>query len=619
MKNHPSADSHADFVDTAIADLLVTQAIAELQQPPTVVSPLGVVPKKGTDKYRLVWDGRYVNSHLVIPTFSYETLAVLPDWARLGDWVFTIDLKSGFHHVDLHPDFWHYMGFSWKGKFYCFTAMPFGLGPAPWCYTVLMQAVLSHFRQSGHRVSGYLDDSIWFHASLLGAAELRCLVLRTFDALGLVVNFPKSHLDIVHCCPYLGMIADFARGVYTVPASKKENLVSLIRAVLQRSSSVSVRELARIKGKLISMSWAFGLAVSFFTKSMDKDIAAAQSWQSSVSISQTTAQELQFWLDNFDVFDGSKPMWRSSKIDYVVHVDAAGRSAAAAGGWGAWMTVDGVKHTARGVWQSSAESVLSSTFQELQACLLALQSFHRSVPAGHGQFFQGKSVQLVTDSNNAFLALSRGRVYAADSVRVTQQVFLFCFEHSIDLSVVWVPREDNCEADALSKCVDSEDVMICPAVFNELSRRWGPFTVDLFASSASKLLPKYYSAVSTPDTAGVDAFAFLWDGMSWAHPPFRLISRVWQHAAECGARICLLVPVWRNKPWWQLIVPDGGSKFAAVVHDFNLLSPAVGLFMDVSADGIARPKPKYNWHSIALLLDFHSPLADSDRIVTPEF
>ncbi|GJP50727.1 hypothetical protein CLOM_g9872, partial [Closterium sp. NIES-68] len=51
---------------------------------------------------------RKVNNYLDIPKFKYEGLAEL---IRPGDWMFSIDLKSGYHHVEIHPSCWKFLGF----------------------------------------------------------------------------------------------------------------------------------------------------------------------------------------------------------------------------------------------------------------------------------------------------------------------------------------------------------------------------------------------------------------------------------------------------------------------------------------------------------------------------
>ncbi len=55
LKNAPSALEHHEFVTTAVAEMVAEKAITMLPpgEKPWVVSPLGVVPKKGADKFRL--------------------------------------------------------------------------------------------------------------------------------------------------------------------------------------------------------------------------------------------------------------------------------------------------------------------------------------------------------------------------------------------------------------------------------------------------------------------------------------------------------------------------------------------------------------------------------------
>ncbi len=68
---------------------------------PLVVSPLGVVPKRGIDKFRLDVNLRYVNKHLGKKTFKYERLKDLADMAERKDYAVSYDLMSGYYHVGL--------------------------------------------------------------------------------------------------------------------------------------------------------------------------------------------------------------------------------------------------------------------------------------------------------------------------------------------------------------------------------------------------------------------------------------------------------------------------------------------------------------------------------------
>jgi hypothetical protein len=81
----------------------------KVAQRPWIVSPLRVVPK-GIDKLRLILDLRYINSFLKIDSFKYESLKTIPHLCKLQDLLFSVDLKSGYHHVDIYRDYWQFFG-----------------------------------------------------------------------------------------------------------------------------------------------------------------------------------------------------------------------------------------------------------------------------------------------------------------------------------------------------------------------------------------------------------------------------------------------------------------------------------------------------------------------------
>ena len=598
-KNHPSAFEHEDFVTTTISELLATKTVVELHHRPKVVAPLGVVPKH-PNKLRLIWDGRYVNKHLVIPDLKYEGLGFLPEVLQLNDYMFTIDLKSGYHHLDIHPDFWEYLGFEWQGKYYCFTQLPFGLASACWAFSLLTKTALRAIREKLHvRCSGYLDDSIYAHQDPAALQVLKHQVLDMFKQFGFVVNLKKSQLDVSRAKKYLGMIVHTDANQFEVPADKRERLMEGIKAALSSPRQVHVRDLARVKGRLMSMSWAFGPMVKLFTKEMDKAILTAASWDSFVALHPECVHELEFWHGSYAIFHGRQQIWRDTSFDVLVHTDAAGKDRFSYGGWGGWHGQGDELQTARGRWGAEPAG-RSSTWQELQAITLCLQSFNR-----YGEL-RGKNIQLNTDSFNAFLAIQKASVRVPANVQLIKQLFWYCYEHDIRLAAAWIPRAENQLADTLSKWVDKNDWRIHPDVFAMLTQRWGAFDIDLFASHTNHVVPKYFSQCHTPDTVGVNAFAFVWGRACWANPPFCLIGKVFQHAKRCGARVCMIAPRWPHAPWWHVLVPRRG-QFSKFVTDFVWLPPAHGLSLPGST-GNERAVGVPKWGCFALLLDFQAPV-----------
>ena len=91
---------------------------------PRVCSPLQVV-FNSSGKPRLVLDLRYINQCLLNQKFKYEGLDLVPAMFECNNYFFTFDLKSGYHHVDIHTDCWTYLDLPWNNKFYVFGMLCF--------------------------------------------------------------------------------------------------------------------------------------------------------------------------------------------------------------------------------------------------------------------------------------------------------------------------------------------------------------------------------------------------------------------------------------------------------------------------------------------------------------
>lgn len=102
---------------------------------------------------------------------------------------------------------------------------------------------------------------------------------------------------------------------------------------------------------------------------------------------------------------------------------------------------------ARGCW-FSADCMKSSTFREVKAITLVLEFHCKDV--------RGKKVLHQTDNKNAELILSvrsRNKELHQEAVAV----YIRCREFNMRLSVEWVSRDDNVEADQLSRFNDPND------------------------------------------------------------------------------------------------------------------------------------------------------------------
>ena len=77
-----------------------------------------------------------------------------------GDYLFSFDLKSGYHHVDIAEVHQKYLGFSWWGCYYVLTVLLFGLSTACYMFTKLLRPLVRYWHSKGLRLVVYLDDGL---------------------------------------------------------------------------------------------------------------------------------------------------------------------------------------------------------------------------------------------------------------------------------------------------------------------------------------------------------------------------------------------------------------------------------------------------------------------------
>ena len=200
----------------------------------------------------------------------------------------------------------------------------------------------------------------------------------------------------------------------------------------------------------------------------------------------------------------------------------------------------------------------SSTFREVNAIRLVLESFCEEV--------RGKEVLHRTDNKNAELVLSVGS-RNKELHHETVAVYKLCRELTMRLSVEWVRRDYNVEADQLSRLNDRNDYTLDPACSRYIDHLWGPHTVDRFASLQTRQLERFCSRYRKPRCEAVDTFTVSrLKENNWIFPPPYLIPRVLKHSAV----------------WWPLLVNTDGSWKAFITGSMTF-QPCQGIFVSGSA------------------------------------
>ena len=64
------------------------------------------------------------------------------------NWLFSFDIKFGYHYIDIFPPDQESLGFSWSKdgviRFYKFTVLPFGISTGPYIFTKVLRPLIRY-------------------------------------------------------------------------------------------------------------------------------------------------------------------------------------------------------------------------------------------------------------------------------------------------------------------------------------------------------------------------------------------------------------------------------------------------------------------------------------------
>ena len=590
LKNHASARHEVQFVENALHDLVQAGCIVRAEEQPVVCSPLSVV-RSSSGKRRLVLDLRYVNTFLWKDRFKYEDIKTAIQMIDTGDYAITFDLKSGYHHVDIHADYWKYLGFSWKDQqgvtvYYLFRVLPFGLATAPFVFTKLLRPLVKRWRSQGLKVVIYVDDGICAAATRKAAGQAALTIRQDLAQSGLVINEEKSVFDPRQIVAWLGFILDLCQGNISIPEHRIEKLRESLRKV---SPCTTVRQIASIVGQIVSMSLGLGPIARLMTRSLYTIINHRITWNDKVLWTKEAGGEIKFWEDNIESLNGKEMRYKAGAVR-LVYSDASNT------GYGGY-TVGIGSTVAQGQW-SESESQTSSTWRELEAINRILQAYSKTL--------QGETVKWLTDNQNVVRIIEHGsRKPLLQEIAVN--ILSVLMGRAIRLEMAWVPREENQQADYLSRLIDHDDWMVNPFIFQWLDSVWGPHTIDRFATHYNRQLARYNSRFWNPESEAVDAFTCNWEEENnWLCPPVYLIPRVLRHAANCKAVATLVVPHWPSAPYWPMLCPDG-THLAGFVHRWLDIPHMINVTLPGRRGANLFKAGQPNTGVLALRLDFMLP------------
>jgi hypothetical protein len=233
------------------------------------ISPVHLVPKPRSDKWRLVIDYRYVNTQIGDDCYPLPRIDEILMGIKDHKWFTLIDLNWGFWNVSLEENSKQYTGFVVPDRgVFVWNVMPFGLKTSPTVFQRAIEIALEPLITCD-KVKVYIDDIIISTITADQNIEILREVLTLLQNCGFYVNFKKAAflkneaLILGHHVAFNTLKPDPAKvqGIVNAaaPTSKKAikslcAAASYLRAYIPNFSEI-LEPLTKLTGKNIKFKW----------------------------------------------------------------------------------------------------------------------------------------------------------------------------------------------------------------------------------------------------------------------------------------------------------------------------------------------------------------------------
>jgi len=535
------SDQEREFVDKQIDLLLGKGAIEQsTHEVGEFVNNIFLRPKKD-GSWRMILNLKPLNKFVKYTKFKMDTLRTVLPLIKPGSYLASIDLQDAYYTVKMHEDHQKYLKFIWNNTLYKFVVLPFGYAQAPRRFTKLMKPIYSTLRQSGHTLTGYIDDIL-----VIGddAQECETSVAATRDRLekcGFVINQKKSVFVAAQEVTFLGFVINTDTMMITLSDEKKAHYVQMCRK-MYNSNRCTIRELSQLIGTLVSSFSGVQYGPLFFRNLENRKIYALRQtngdYDSLMTITSDMRGELQWWIDNLP--EAYNLMQRSTP-EVTVETDSTKLA------WGCRVG----SHRAGSFFLPEERDKCNGNINafELLAIKLALAAFENTI--------EGMHVLIKSDNTTAVAYIKHmGGSRSAICNEIAHEIWMWAIHKKVWLSIEHLPGDLNFYADFESRNPNERtEWSLNPEVFQQISNIFGDPDIDLFAARSNFKVERFCSWRPEPGAFYVNAFALQWHKFYfYCFPPFSLIARCLQKIQREEAEGIILVPLWTTQGWFSVLL-----------------------------------------------------------------
>lgn len=413
------------------------------------VSPLGLVPKKEPNKFRLIHHlsfpaGTSVNDGIdpELCRVSYTSFDSALAWVRRyghGALLGKTDIEAAFRLLPVHPSSFCWLGCFWQDQYYVDCCLPMGCSISCSYFEVFSTFLEWVVRQETQvdSILHYLDDFLF-----VGPRDSRVcsLLLRAMERVSAVFGVPlapeKTEGPTTEL-KFLGIVIDSVRMECRLPEDKVQDLRLVVHKA-KGSHKIRLRDLQSLLGKLNFACRVIPMG-RVFCRRLALATAGIRLPSHFVRLSAALREDLGVWARFLEQYNGRSLLLEGpvSSSELELYTDASG-----AHGFGAFFQGEWCAEAWPSSWREAGHCV-NLALLELFPILVAMEIW--------GERLKGKRVRWLCDNLGVVQAVNRQTANSPPVVLLLRQFVLKCLLLNSHCTAVHVPGVDNNIADALSR------------------------------------------------------------------------------------------------------------------------------------------------------------------------
>ena len=430
------------------------------------ISPLGIIPKKHSEKFRTIFHlsypktGTSINSCINKDSFSLQYVSTDQAIASIqalgkGTPMAKTDIESAFRLFPIHPDDWELLGMTWEGKYYYEKFLPFGLRSAPFLFNQLSEGIEWILRNKCgiSFVCHFLDDFLIMEPPSLGPDPfLDCKASRTSMQLTFKeLNVPLAPAKTVGPATrleFLGIILDSEQMQASLPQDKVIRLQEELAKWSNRRKG-TLKELQSLIGSLNFACRVIPPGRAFLQRIINLTIGIKKPYHH-VRLNAAFFEDIRMWQMFLKDWNGKQfflnTAWESS-VSLQLFTDAS--STIGYGGifgrqWfqGAWENLDRQKQG------------LSINWKELYAIVVACHIW--------GSRWSQKRLLFYCDNQSVVEIINSKRSKCPAIMSLVRNLTLLTLQNNFYFKAMHIPGSKNEIADSLSRFQVERFRMLAP-------------------------------------------------------------------------------------------------------------------------------------------------------------